>query len=137
VHPAEQTPGPTAAIDELQASRVDNDRLLAASATSSSRAQRGHSLAVAFSGTQIHAGHGNAFPLQQQGGDPTQQLVRQFSPKHYAGPRTCLVPDGKPCPGTASTAPILSALCPRDAVGGAISAPAHAVSDPVAGTPAR
>ena len=42
-------------------------------------AQRDDDMAVEFAGTQIHAEHRCAFLLQQQGGVPTQRLVRQLS----------------------------------------------------------
>jgi hypothetical protein len=79
-----------AGVDELQASQVDDDRLLAGH----DRHERGRgaggvcyvklpaqlddSPSVA-AGTQIYADHRSAFLLQQQGGDLTQRLVRQFS----------------------------------------------------------
>ena len=41
-------------------------------------AQRDDNVAVAFAGTQIHAEHGGAFLLQQQGGVLTQRRVHRY-----------------------------------------------------------
>jgi hypothetical protein len=43
-------------------------------------AQRDDNPTVTFSGTQVHADHGGAFLLQQQGGVWTQRQVRQLPP---------------------------------------------------------
>src|ERR1039458_8040419 len=80
-----------AGVDEIQARQIDDDRQVAGrDRRERSRdthsvcyiklpAQRDDNVTVAFAGTQIHAEHGGAFLLQQQGGVLTQRRVYRYS----------------------------------------------------------
>src|ERR1022692_4430751 len=80
-----------AGVDEIQACQIDDDRQVAGrDRRERSRdthsvcyiklpAQRDDNVTVAFAGTQIHAEHGGAFLLQQQGGVLTQRRVYRYS----------------------------------------------------------